>query len=178
MYNDKQLNMALMVAEKAHANQSYGDILPYMYHIKEVVNIAIETNMPNRVIVACALHDVLEDSDVTYNDLKKLFGEKISDIVYAVTDEMGKNRKERKYKTYAKIAANSDAVLVKLIDRIANFIFSLMTNSRMSKLYKDENDLFIKSIIVNYNGELFHLKKLMDILKSLSGNEEEKNKKE
>jgi (p)ppGpp synthase/HD superfamily hydrolase len=132
------LDKALMIAEKAHNNQSYDGIYPYMYHIKEVVRIAQELEFNVDIQIACALHDVLEDSDLTYNDIKKVFNTEIAEIVYAVTDELGRNRKERKEKTYPKIKANWKAIAVKLCDRIVNIEHSISTNSRFKDLYIKE----------------------------------------
>ena len=62
----------------------------------------------------------------------------VAEIVYAVTDELGRNRKERKEKTYPRIAANKDAIAVKLCDRIANVQESSKTNHRLYKMYQKE----------------------------------------
>jgi len=137
----KDLDRALMVAEKAHANQSY-DIYPYMYHIKMVVEIAQEIGFNDPIIIACALHDVLEDSDLSYNDIKKHFGEVVADIVYNVTDEMGRTRKERKDKTYGKIASSWKACAVKVCDRISNVRHSAFHNRKMFDMYKKEQNNF------------------------------------
>jgi (p)ppGpp synthase/HD superfamily hydrolase len=141
------LEKALMIAEKAHNNQSYDSIYPYMYHIKEVVRIAQELEFNKDIQVACALHVVLEDSDVSYNDLKKSFNKEIAEIVYAVTDELGRNRKERKEKTYPKIKANWKAIAVKLCDRIANIEHSIASNSRFKDLYVKEHIEFKENLL-------------------------------
>lgn len=135
------LERALLVAEKAHANQSY-DIYPYMYHIRMVVEIAQEIGFEANIVVACALHDVLEDSDLSFNDIKRHFGQMVADIVYNVTDEMGKNRKERKERTYSKIASSWRSCAVKICDRIANVRHSALHNRKMFNLYKDEEEDF------------------------------------
>jgi len=140
---------ALLVAEKAHMNQTY-DLYPYIYHVKEVVRIAETLGYDESIIIACTLHDVIEDSSVSYNDIKKIFGEEIAEIVYAVTDELGRNRKERKEKTYPKIRGNWKAVAVKICDRIANIQQSKENNKDMFELYKKENIDFIKNV---YNPE-------------------------
>lgn len=136
---------ALMVAEKAHANQSY-DIYPYTYHIKQVVAIAEELGYDESVIVASALHDVLEDTDLSYNDVKKAFGKEVAEIVYAVTDELGRNRKERKSKTYPKIRNNWKATAVKICDRIANVNQSRLYNDELFKTYQKEQEDFKKHV--------------------------------
>ena len=128
---------AFLVAEKAHANQTY-DIYPYMYHIKHVVDIAESLYFGESIIIACILHDTLEDSDLSYNDIKKAFDEEVAEIVYDVTDELGRNRKERKEKTYPKIKKNWQATAVKICDRIANMVHSKMYNKKLYDMYKKE----------------------------------------
>lgn len=132
---------ALLVAEKAHTNQQY-DIYPYIYHIKQVVKIIEDLGYDESVIVAAVLHDTLEDTDLSYNDLKKAFGEEVAEIVYAVTDELGRNRKERKTKTYPKIKANWKATVVKICDRVANMEQSKRYNQKLFETYKGEHEEF------------------------------------
>lgn len=140
---------ALLVAEKAHASQSY-DIYPYIYHVKQVVRIAEELAYDEEIILACTLHDVLEDTELSYNDIKKAFGEEVAEIVYAVTDELGRNRKERKSKTYPKIQANWKATVVKICDRIANIDQSRSYNAKLFETYRKENTDFKQQL---YNPE-------------------------
>ena len=89
-------------------------------------------------------HDLIEDCRVSYNDVKDALGQEAADIVYAVTNEKGKNRKERANdKYYEGIRRTPGAVFVKLCDRIANIQYSKMTGSRMFEMYKKESDNFI-----------------------------------
>jgi (p)ppGpp synthase/HD superfamily hydrolase len=110
------------------------------------------------------LHDILEDTPLSYNDVKKEFGEKVADIVYDVTDELGKNRKERKERTYPKIRANHDAILVKICDRIANANNSKKLNKRMFEMYKKEHRDFIVGITtgINFTPEILRGMKLLN----------------
>ena len=135
-----------MVAEKAHANQTY-DIYPYSYHILQVVQIAEDLGYDETIVVGCALHDILEDTELSYNDVKKAFGEEVAEIVYAVTDELGRNRKERKAKTYPKIRGNWKATVVKICDRVANMEQSKSYNPRLLKLYQDEHEDFCSNLM-------------------------------
>lgn len=137
---------ALFVADKAHANQTY-DIYPYGYHIRQVVTIAEELGYDESIVVAAALHDTLEDTGLSYNDLKKAFGLEVAEIVYCVTDELGRDRKERKEKTYPKIRSNWKAVVVKLCDRIANMQQAKLYNSRLYEMYQNEHEDFCKYIM-------------------------------
>jgi len=136
---------ALLVADKAHANQMY-DMYPYGYHIRQVVKIAEELGYDESIIVASALHDTLEDTELSYSDLKKAFGEEVAEIVYCVTDELGRNRKERKAKTYPKIQSNWKATVVKICDRIANMQQSKEYNKRLYDMYKNEHEDFCRNL--------------------------------
>jgi (p)ppGpp synthase/HD superfamily hydrolase len=140
-----KLEMALMVAEKEHANQTY-DIFSYMYHIRLVVKISQMLGYDETIQVACALHDVMEDGSLSYNDIKNYFGEEVAEIVFAVTDELGRNRKERKSKTYPKIRKHWKAVAVKLCDRIANMTHSATYSPKMISMYRKEHEAFKEAL--------------------------------
>lgn len=144
--NDKE--KAFLIVEKAHNNQSYA-IYPYTYHIKEVIKIAEDLGCEESIIVAATLHDVIEDTDISYNDIKKEFGEEVAEIVYCVTDELGRNRKERKEKTYPKIRSNWKAVIVKICDRIANVEYSKSSNNGKFEMYKKEQKQFMKELHIH-----------------------------
>lgn len=140
-----KIEYALLVAERIHANQQY-DIFPYMYHIKQVVNIALSFNLDETIIIACALHDSIEDGNLSYNDIKQYFGEEVAEIVFAVTDELGRNRKERHDKTYPKIKSNWKAIAVKLCDRLANMQFCSQYSRDIMKMYINEYKEFKNNI--------------------------------
>lgn len=148
---------ALLIAEKAHENQMY-DIYPYIYHIKQVVKIAEDLGYEENIIVSAALHDVLEDANLSYNDIKKAFGEEVAEIVYAVTDELGRSRSERKTKTYPKIRANWKATVVKVCDRIANIEHSKLYNKNLYDMYKKEHKDFCVNLrdcpIINHPNDV------------------------
>lgn len=137
----KIYDKAFLVAEKQHVNQSYG-IYPYIFHIKSVVEIAELFGLREEIVIGCILHDILEDTGLSFNDIKKEFGEEIAEIVYCVTDELGRNRKERKLKTYPKIKNNWMATAVKLCDRISNVLESKNNGSRMYETYRKEHHDF------------------------------------
>ena len=111
---------ARMVAVKAHSNQSYDEIFPYEKHLDDVVEVLEKFGFSGKYIVAGYLHDSIEDDGISYNDIKKHFGVEVAEMVYCVTDEIGRNRKEKKEKTLPKTASNPDAIILKLADRIAN----------------------------------------------------------
>jgi (p)ppGpp synthase/HD superfamily hydrolase len=119
-YLPKVYREARMVAVKAHSNQSYDEIFPYEKHLDDVVEVLEKFGFSGKFIVAGYLHDSIEDDGISYNDIKKHFGVDVAEMVYCVTDELGRNRKEKKEKTLPKTASNPDAIILKLADRIAN----------------------------------------------------------
>jgi len=97
--------------------------------------------LPMKYKIAGALHDVLEDGAISYNKIKTYFGLEVAEMVYCVTDEMGRNRAEKKRKTLPKTASNPDAVILKLADRIANIEMGGKVD-----MYQNEYDTFRDSL--------------------------------
>ena len=137
-------------------NHQFDTYLPYEFHLRMASNVAQEfikfipdsndgeTSFRESVLMATWGHDLIEDTRVSYSDVKNHLGQEVADIIYAVTNEKGKNRKERANdKYYEGIRNTPGAVFVKLCDRIANVQYSKMTGSRMFEMYKKENDDFI-----------------------------------
>ena len=101
---------------------------------------------------ACYLHDTMEDTRTTYNDLLKLTSIDIDvcNIVYALTNEKGKTREERANdKYYEDIRNTPGASFVKMCDRIANVRYSKLIGSSMFDKYKKENENFMKKVDAN-----------------------------
>jgi len=137
-YSEKVYNEAKMVAFLAHKGHTY-DIFPYEKHLEDVVDIVKKFGYSGKYVVGAYLHDSIEDANLSYNKIKKAFGIEVAEIVYAVTDELGRNREEKKAKTYPKIKANSDSLIVKLADRIANIEHGIrMGNEKKTKMYREE----------------------------------------
>lgn len=146
---------AQIFALKAHRHQKYGGNVPYSVHLFHVAEIAMHFLylLPNgedkiNAIIAAWLHDCLEDTGMSYNDIKKIFGEKIADIVFGVTNEQGKNRTEKAALTYPKTAKNRISVYDKLADRIANTRYSKTNKHRMFEQYKEEYDHFKQVLFI------------------------------
>ena len=118
-YTDELLEKARLFAVEAHGSQMYGDF-PYEKHLQDVVNVGLRFGLDIKLLICCWLHDVIEDTLISYNKVEAEFGEEVAEIVYCVTDELGRNRDERKAKTLPKIGANFGAIKVKLADRIGN----------------------------------------------------------
>ncbi len=129
---------------------------PYSVHLIMVVHYArkylylVPESVHQDVVDACWLHDTIEDARLTYNDVKKFTNNTVADIVYAVTNEKGRNRAERANANYyAGIRDTPWAVFVKLCDRLANVSYSLTSKSTMFEVYKKEHVSFCNHILLN-----------------------------
>ncbi len=156
-----------------NTNHMYDTYLPYEFHLRMVHQVGIDfknlldnkldyftgkeaaelkrneecVSLRTACLRATFGHDLIEDTRVSYNDVMNHLGQEAADIIYAVSNEKGKNRKERANdKYYEGIRNTPGAVFVKLCDRIANVQYSKMTGSRMFEMYKKENTEFTKAL--------------------------------
>lgn len=132
----------------AHQEQRYGEF-PFIVHLEDVAARAFTHGLDVTVLTAAYLHDVLEDTTVTREELAQQFGEEVTALVEAVTNSPGKNRAERHAATYPRVRARPNAVALKLCDRLANTQTSLELAARsdrrgrsLLKMYAKEYDGF------------------------------------
>lgn len=136
------IEKARQFALAAHADQRYGEH-PYAYHLDDVVHWLVPFG--DDAQIAGYLHDIVEDTETTLAEIATNFGSQIAECVALVTDETGSNRKERKLKTNAKLAAtnNTLALIVKAADRLANlYESSLDPSTGKLEMYRREHEAF------------------------------------
>ncbi len=149
--------MEYAIQKHKETNHFYDKYLPYEFHLRMVVQVAEDFWLKlndgslslsfGDIINSCYGHDLIEDTRCSYNEVKEEYGERVADIIYALTNEKGRNRAERgNDKYYEGIRNTPGATFVKLCDRIANVQYSKMTKSRMFDMYSKENDKFIERI--------------------------------
>ena len=144
----EMIKKARAFAQKAHNVQTYGNggVYPYYKHCEDVEGVLRRFGFTEEkdldILVSSWLHDTLEDTNNSYNDVKKEFDINIAEIVYCVTDEMGRNRKEKKEKTLPKIRSNPKSVILKVADRIANVEFGISEGSSFVDMYRKEHPDF------------------------------------
>jgi len=121
----KQLLKALAFAAHKHRDQRRKDVesSPYINHPIALANILCNEGHITDISVICAalLHDTVEDTDTTPEELERKFGEEIRDIVMDVTDDKTLDKAARKQYQIEHAAHISDqAKRVKLADKISN----------------------------------------------------------
>ncbi|MGQ8367450.1 HD domain-containing protein [Glaciecola sp. 1036] len=119
-----RLNKALQLAVKSHANQvRKSDGAPYINHLLEVQDILVTVAnvIDEDIIIAGLLHDVLEDTPVTHDELVQNFGTRIASIVKLLTDDKTKPLEERRELALTKLHdAPTSVKLIKLADICSN----------------------------------------------------------
>lgn len=148
MSNEEKIKWC--INKHIETNHFYDTYLPYEFHLRMVVQVCkdFKKEQVNDIAeLACWGHDLIEDTRTSYNDVKIVLGNRVADIIYAVTNEKGRNRKERANDTYYKgISDTPGATFVKLCDRIANVQYSKLTKSKMFEMYKNENQQFVQRL--------------------------------
>lgn len=149
------IDKARQYAIKKHheTNHFYGANEPYSVHLKMVFDVAKQYEhlltypFKDDILAACWTHDVIEDCRQTFNDVKQATNENVAELTYAVTNEKGRNRKQRANgRYYAGIRLIPGAVFIKLCDRIANAQYSKDDESHMLRVYRSENEEFIRNL--------------------------------
>ena len=122
------LDRAIMFAVKAHAGtERRGKGFPYIVHPMEAVEI-VATITPNQeLLAAAALHDTVEDTDVTIEQIRAEFGDRIASLVGAETDIVIEGQSEqdtwhdRKRAAINRLSkASKDAKIVAMGDKLSN----------------------------------------------------------
>ncbi|MBE3036668.1 MAG: bifunctional (p)ppGpp synthetase/guanosine-3',5'-bis(diphosphate) 3'-pyrophosphohydrolase, partial [Candidatus Atribacteria bacterium] len=134
--DEKLLTKAYEIAKKYHDTQYRKSGEPFISHPLEVAKILAEIELDQTSIIAAILHDLIEDTEFTYEKVKKEFGATAADIINGVT-KLDKivfsSREERQVENLRKmiIAMSEDVriILIKLADRLHN----MRTLSSVSK---------------------------------------------
>lgn len=145
---ENMLYLAIQKALEWTRDLHYGN-RPFFYHLVDVSNVLYEFGfIQDSLHIAAYMHDIIEDTSHTKEEIQKLFGTKIAEITWRVTDELGENREVRKAKTYPKIAESSSATIIKLADRIANVRAAkkLGDSSQYFAMYLKEYSEFKKAL--------------------------------
>lgn len=122
------LDRAIIFAVRAHHNtERRGKGFPYIVHPMEAVEIVATITPDQELLAASALHDTIEDTDVTVEDIRREFGDRIAELVHAESDQFTEGVSEedswhdRKQAAIDRLAAAShDAKIVAMGDKLSN----------------------------------------------------------
>src|SRR4026208_2146853 len=82
------LSKALVFATEHHQHQQRkGTRIPYMAHLLNVCKILAESDCDDDLLSAALLHDIVEDTDITIEEVEHRFGKRIADIVRGCTEQ-------------------------------------------------------------------------------------------
>lgn len=126
-YDMEMLNKAYKIAEKAHGNQRRKSGELYISHPLSVAGILVELGMDNESVAAALLHDVVEDTQTTLEELRTIFGEDVAHLVDGVTkltrinfSSVEEQQAENLRKMLLAMSQDVRVMLVKLCDRLHN----------------------------------------------------------
>tara|TARA_B100000886_G_scaffold325739_1_gene271572 strand:- start:3236 stop:4984 length:1749 start_codon:yes stop_codon:yes gene_type:complete len=125
--NSDSLSKAYNFALEAHQNQKREEGVPYIIHPVAVAKILTDLKLDSATITTGLLHDTIEDTNVTYEKVKKEFGEEVANLVEGVTkisaleDKASTDSKAENFRKLI-LATSKDirVLLVKLADRLHN----------------------------------------------------------
>jgi (p)ppGpp synthase/HD superfamily hydrolase len=145
---------ALEFARESHGSQTrkYGHE-PYIEHPKRVAEMVRGVPHSEAMICAAYLHDVVEDTPVTHEEIVRLFGKEVALLVHELTDEFmkekhpGLNRKERKKREISRQARMSpEAKTIKLADVIDNTRDIIKNDKDFSRKYIPEMEALVEAL--------------------------------
>ena len=144
------LNRAYVYAMKAHGAQVRASGDPYFSHPLEVAAILTDLNLDDATIVAAVLHDVIEDTESTREEVDRVFGHEIGELVDGLTklkrlDLVSKRQvqAENFRKLLLAIAADVRVLLVKLADRLHNMrTLQFMAPASRARIAEETLDIY------------------------------------
>lgn len=153
IYSEKEaefLTKAYYFAKNAHTGQKRASGEEYFTHPCAVAQILIDLRMDSNTIAAAFLHDVLEDTPVTQQDIKNEFGDEVLELVEGVTklDKIEfKSQEEEQAENFKKIfvsmAKDIRVVIIKLADRLHNMrSLNFLSKERQLKMARETLDIY------------------------------------
>lgn len=152
-YSDDEhqlLIKAYEYAEKMHENQKRASGEPYFTHPCAVAEILIDLGLDAPTVAAAFLHDVIEDTPATPDDIKREFGEEVYNLVDGVTklDKIKfQSHEEEDAENFRKIfvamAKDVRVIIIKLADRLHNMrSLNFLSNERQQRIARETLDIF------------------------------------
>ena len=121
------IERAIRYAEKKHASQKRKDGSPYIIHPLAVAEIVAEIGLDTDAILGALLHDCIEDTDSTYDDISRQFGSTVAALVEGVTkltrveySTLEEQQMENLRKMFMAMSRDIRVILIKIADRLHN----------------------------------------------------------
>lgn len=141
---------AYYYAEKAHENQKRASGEPYFIHPVAVADILIDLGLDAPTIAAALLHDVIEDTPATDEDIRREFGEEVLTLVSGVTKLekiVFKSHEEEEAENFRKIfiamAKDIRVIIIKLADRLHNMrSLNFLSKERQQRMAKETLEIY------------------------------------
>ena len=148
-----KIEQAYKFAAEAHKNQTRKSGEPYIHHLIEVCYILTKLQCGPATLIAGLLHDTVEDTDVTLDQIKDLFGEDVATIVDSLTKIQRlklshRSEEEFVYEDHRKIflgmAKDVRVIIIKLADRLHNMrTLSALSKERQQILSRETLEVFV-----------------------------------
>lgn len=153
LYNPEDREMLIRAyeyAKQAHANQKRASGEPYFIHPCAVAEILMGLGLDAATIAAALLHDVIEDTDATAEDIKREFGDEVLELVNSVTKLekiVFKSKEDENAENFRKIfvamAKDVRVIIIKLADRLHNMrSLNFLSYERQQRMAKETLDIY------------------------------------
>lgn len=146
----EQIMKAFTLADKAHEGQFRASGEPYIMHPLAVAEILAHLQIDHITLIAALLHDVVEDTEYTKEDIEKLFGSEVAFLVDGVTklnQFQYETKEDRQMENYRKMilamAKDVRVVVIKLGDRLHNMrTLKHMRSDKQKRIAKETLEIF------------------------------------
>ena len=148
--NEETILASLELAQKAHGDQRRASGQPYILHPVNTADILINLGMDSQSICAALLHDTVEDTEITDQDIREKFGEVVADLVKGVTkldkitfNSLEDEQAENIRKMFFAMSKDIRVVIIKLADRLHNMrSLKYLSPARQITFAKESLEIF------------------------------------
>jgi len=145
------IQSALDFSVRMHEGQKRKSGLPYVSHCIDVANILLDWNMDYTTIISALLHDVVEDTDVSLEDIDKEFGSDVAFLVDGVTkiDHIAFRSHEHKQaenftKLFLSLAKDLRVIIIKFADRLNNMeTIEYLSSKKRKEIASETKEIFV-----------------------------------